>query len=108
MSPESNDQRYWVANLDAFTNAAGDLIIRMELAGLAREDLAIAMEGQKLKVAGERCDPDRAGLKKGLVLEVNFGPFENELEVPPEYDPTRAQITHQNGLLRMVVPKRLT
>ena len=37
-------------------------------------------------------------------MEINYGPFESMLEVPPGYDLSQAKATYLNGFLRIDVP----
>jgi HSP20 family molecular chaperone IbpA len=103
MSPEPND--FWIPNANVLVNAAGELVIKVELAAMAKEDIKITIDGQCLTLSGRRLDPDG---KDGqyLVLEINHGRFESVLDVPKEFDLSRAQTTHQNGMLRIVAPRR--
>ena len=103
MSPEPND--FWIPNANVLVNAAGELVIKVELAAMAKEDIEITIDGQRLTVSGLRPDPDG---KDGqyLVLEINHGRFESVLDVPTEFDLSRAQTAFQNGMLRIVAPRR--
>jgi HSP20 family protein len=80
-------------------------VIKVELAALSKEDIQINIEGQRLTLTGQRTDPDANG-SKFLVLEVNHGQFESVLDVPEEFDLSRARAAYQNGMLRIVAPRR--
>jgi len=103
MSPDPN--AFWVPNANVFVNAAGELVIKVELAGMSKEDLKITIEGQRLTLSGQRPDPDGEGAQY-LVLEMHHGRFESVVEVPEAFDLSRAQTAHQNGVLRVVAPRR--
>ena len=103
MSPDPN--AFWVPNVDVFVNASGELVIKVELAGLAKKDLEITINGQRLTLAGQRPDPDGQGAQY-LVLEMHHGRFESVVEVPEAFDLSRAQTAYQNGVLRVVAPRR--
>lgn len=92
---------------DIFVNAAGDLIIKVELAAMRRGDLELTVDGQRLRIAGQRPDADRASAGgKYLVTEIGFGPFTLLVDVPPNFDLDAAKAKYSNGLLRVVVPGR--
>ena len=38
-------------------------------------------------------------------MEINYGPFECVIEIPPGYDLSRAKAAYQNGFLRVEVPQ---
>ncbi|HEY0549111.1 MAG TPA: Hsp20/alpha crystallin family protein [Verrucomicrobiae bacterium] len=103
MSPGRNP--LWVPNVNVLVNAAGELIIKAELAGLTKENLEITVEGQRLTFTGHRPDPDGEGAQH-LVLEMHHGRFESVVEVPESFDLSRAQAAYQNGILRIVAPRR--
>lgn len=105
MASETNYPSFWVPNVNVLVNAAGELVIKAELAGISNDDFEIVIEGQTLTLAGQRADPDGRGAKY-LVLEMHHGRFESVLEVPKEFDLSRARNTYQNGLLRFVAPRR--
>jgi len=37
-------------------------------------------------------------------MEINYGPFESVLELPPAYDLSQAKASYLNGFLRIDVP----
>jgi len=106
MNRPPNRRSYWVPNTNVFISTKGQLIIKVELSGMTSTGLEIAAEGNKLRIAGNRNDPDEEGAAQTLVAEINNGPFESELELPPEYDVTSASSHYLNGVLRIVIPRR--
>jgi len=68
------------------------------------ENLEITVEGSRLRIAGNRPDACRARKCSFLVMEINYGPFESELELPPGYDLSQAKAIYVNGFLRIDVP----
>ena len=103
MSPDPN--AFWIPNANVLVNAAGELVIKVELAAMAEEDIKISIDDQRLTLSGQRTDPDGKGAQF-LVLEINHGRFESVVEVPKEFDLSRAQTTYQNGMFRVVAPRR--
>src|SRR5688572_3034874 len=94
---------HWVPNTDVYLVDSA-LVIKVELAGMSREDLEITIEGSALKIRGQRPDGCRPPKCTFLVMEINYGSFETLIELPPGYDPTRAKASYQNGFLRIEVP----
>src|SRR3954468_15573058 len=105
MSPDPNKPPFWVPNVDVLVNAAGELIIKAELAGMSREEIEIAIEGQRLTVSGQRPDPDGKH-STALVTEMHHGRFESVLEAPNIFDLSQAHIAHENGMLGILAPRR--
>jgi HSP20 family protein len=94
---------HWVPNTDVYSTEEG-LVIKVELAGMKSDSLEITVEGNRLRIAGNRPDGCRAPKCNFLVMEISYGPFESILELPPAYDLTRAKAAYLNGFLRIDVP----
>lgn len=98
-----DSETHWVPNTDVYVTEAG-LVIKVELAGMRKEDLQLVIEGNKVKITGHRPDGCRAPKCKFLLMEIDYGAFENVLELPDGYDLSRAKAAYQNGFLRIDVP----
>ena len=96
-------ETYWVPNTDVYVTDEG-LVIKVELAGMRREDLELTVEGSKIKISGHRPDTCRSPKCKFLVMEINYGAFETVIELPVGYDLGQARAAYQNGFLRIDVP----
>jgi HSP20 family protein len=94
---------HWVPNTDVYSTDEG-LVIKVELAGMKSDSLEITVEGNRLRIAGNRPDGCRASKCSFLVMEISYGPFESILELPLAYDLTRAKAAYLNGFLRIDVP----
>jgi HSP20 family protein len=101
---EITSETHWVPNTDVYVTE-GNLVIKVELAGMKREDLELTVEGNRLMISGQRPDGCRAPKCKFLVMEINYGSFESVIELPPGYDLAHAKATYQNGFLRIDVPE---
>lgn len=96
-------ETHWVPNTDVYVADSG-LVIKVELAGMKREDLELTIDGNRLRISGQRPDGCRAPKCKFLVMEINYGAFESVIELPAGYDLTQAKAAYQNGFLRIDVP----
>jgi len=94
---------HWVPNTDVYVTDNG-LIVKVELAGMRSEHLEITVENNRLRISGNHPDGCRAAKCSFLVMEINYGPFESVLEVPPGYDLAQAKAAYLNGFLRIDVP----
>ena len=93
----------WVPNTDIYVTPAG-LVIKAELAGMKSDSLEITIEGSRLRISGSRPDCCREHHCNFLVMEITYGPFEAELELPAGYDLSQARAIYVNGFLRIDVP----
>ncbi|MEI9961973.1 MAG: Hsp20/alpha crystallin family protein [Limisphaerales bacterium] len=93
----------WIPNTDVYATDSG-IVIKAELPGMKSENLEITVEGNRLRIAGNRPDCCRAEKCSFLVMEISYGPFESVLELPPGYDLSQAKANYVNGFLRVDVP----
>ena len=105
--PASNNksaESHWVPNTDVYVTTEA-LVIKVELAGMRKEDLELTVEGNRLTITGQRPDGCRAPKCKFLVMEIDYGSFQSVIELPPGYDLSLAKAAYQNGFLRIDVPQ---
>ena len=100
-----SSETFWVPNTDVYVTEGG-LVIKVELAGMRKEDLELTVESNRLKISGHRPDGCRAPKCTFLVMEINYGAFESIIEVPSGYDLSQAKAAYQNGFLRVDVPEQ--
>lgn len=100
---DTSGAAHWVPNTDVYVTDAG-MVVKVELSGVHSEHFQIATEGNQLRISGQRPDGCRAAKCNFLVMEINYGPFESVLELPPGYDLGMAKATYLNGFLRIDVP----
>lgn len=96
-------ETHWAPNKDVYVSESG-IIIKVELSGMQRDDLELMIDGNRLKISGQRADGCRHPQCRFLVMEINYGTFECTIEVPPGYDLNQATAYYQNGFLRVDVP----
>jgi len=93
----------WTPNTDVYITENG-LVIKVELAGMRKEDLQLVIEGNKVRISGLRQDGCRAAKCKFLVMETNYGAFESVIELTDGFDLSGARASYHNGFLRIDVP----
>jgi HSP20 family protein len=103
LSVSKEHETHWIPNTDVYVTD-GAIIIKIELAGMQRENLELTIDGPRLRISGQRPDGCRPSQCKFLVMEINYGAFENVIELPEGYDLSRAKASYQNGFLRIDVP----
>jgi HSP20 family protein len=77
----------------------------VEIAGADPERIQVVLDGRRLLIAGERPRPRPRG--EGEVWyrsEIEYGPFERQLELAEDVDPEATRATCDRGLLRIVLP----
>lgn len=91
----------WVPNADVFARGE-DLVIRLELAGVDREDIEITLHDNTLTVAGER-ESDLADDLSFYVHERFYGAFRRSMTLPAGIDEGKINAYSDNGLLEITV-----
>ena len=94
---------HWTPNTDVYLSDSG-LVIKVELAGMLRENLELTVDGNILRISGQRPDGCRAPQCKFLAMEIDYGAFETVIEVPEDCDVSRGKAVYQNGFLRVDIP----
>ena len=102
-SAGTNGETVWTPNTDVYVHATG-AVIKVELAGIRKEDLEISVEGARLTISGARRDECRSGKCNFQVMEIHYGAFESVVELPAGFDLAQARASYQNGFLRVDVP----
>ncbi len=98
----------WRPSIDILETDERILVI-VDLAGVSREDIAIEMEGEKLRIAGSRVDPSEAhapGVRKCHQVEIDYGPFERLLLISVPIDSSKIEARYDDGFLKITLPKR--
>jgi HSP20 family molecular chaperone IbpA len=77
--------------------------IVVEIAGADPERIQVVLDGRRLLIAGERPRP-RSEQEVWYRSEIEYGPFERQLELAEDVDATTTTATYDRGLLRIVLP----
>jgi HSP20 family protein len=94
----------WRPNVDVWETGRA-VTVTVELAGVDAEQVEILLYENALVVHGER--PMASCEEDGVYHEVEIrrGPFRLELPLPMAVEPTRVEARHEQGLLRITLPK---
>jgi HSP20 family protein len=91
----------WVPAVDIFANG-DDLVIRCELAGVAKEEIEVSLSDGRLWISGERTGaPDKDA--DCYVSERRYGPFERSVKLTRGIRGDQISATVVDGLLEVVV-----
>jgi HSP20 family protein len=79
--------------------------MRLEVPGVAPEQITIEGQGRTLTVAGKRegTVPEGASFHR---RERGTGAFSRSIQLPDDLDVTRAEATYKHGILTVRVPKK--
>jgi HSP20 family protein len=93
----------FVPHADVHETEAG-LLVTLDVAGVRREDIEIVVEGQALRVTGIRHEPEGTACLRWHQLEINYGPFERLIALPPSADVDGIAAAYRDGFLQITVP----
>lgn len=80
--------------------------IFVDLAGVDPSSIQLMVEGNSLRINGERQRPRVDACIRVHQLEIDSGPFERMLRFPVNLDTEGARSSYGNGFLEIVLPKR--
>jgi len=79
------------------------LVVRVEIAGMEEEDFTISLTDRLLSIRGTRQEtPERRAYYQ---MEIFFGEFLSEVELPCAVLPEKARVEYKAGFLRLELPK---
>jgi HSP20 family protein len=105
--PPTASHSAWTPNTDVYEKG-DELMVRMEVAGIDKEDLEITLNDRLLMVRGQRRDPCRRGRCAFRQMEIDYGYFERRIVIPRSVDGSRVRARYQNGFLQIELPKAQT
>lgn len=93
----------WMPPIDMM-KLDGDLVIRVELAGVGRSEAQVSAAPGFVVVKGER-RPERGSPECRVVARERFyGPFERWIPLPPSVVPEQVDATLEEGVLEIRLP----
>jgi HSP20 family protein len=79
------------------------LTVVVDLAGVDPADVHVDATPQALVIHGERRRPDAHG-RVYQQMEIEYGPFQARVPLPPDVDTASARASYERGLLTVVLP----
>lgn len=93
----------WQPPTDMYENDEA-YFVRMEVAGMQEEDFILELHDRLLSIRGVRTEsPERRAFHR---MEIRFGEFSLEVELPGAVIPEEVKAVYQNGFLQVVLPKQ--
>lgn len=94
----------WVPPTDVF-ETEDQIVVQVEIAGVNQSDLAVSLRDRHLLITGTRSDsgPTQRAYHQ---MQVRFGDFATEVELPAPIDETAIEASYAEGFLRVILPKQ--
>lgn len=100
----SPQRQAWRPPTDVY-ETENEYVIEMDVAGMRRDDIQIALQGRRVFIVGVRRAP-RGELRAYHQMEINTGEFRAVVDLPDAVDATEATATYEDGSLRVVIAKQ--
>ena len=96
----------WVPAADIYETDGQDVVVKIELPDVKREDIKVTFEHQLLSIEGTReldakIDPERYHR-----VERGHGTFRRSVTLPATVDGTRINAAYVDGVLTITLPRR--
>lgn len=98
------DAGVWRPPLDVYETPEAITIVA-EIAGMAREDIEVIIEGEIVSIRGSRPDPHVCDHRSFHEAHIAYGSFAADIYVPVGTDVERATASYDNGFLRIQLPR---
>jgi HSP20 family protein len=99
-----SEEQEFAPPADVFLCEEG-LVILVELAGICREDIRLAMSDEELEIHGRRREPKAFDKERFFALECAFGPFRRRFRLPGGLDTAAIEANYSEGFLTIRVPR---
>lgn len=80
-----------------------DVVVRVEIAGMKENDFSISLQDRRLVIRGSR--QDESGIRAFQQMEIHFGEFMIDVELPCSVIAEQASAEYHDGFLKLVLPK---
>jgi HSP20 family molecular chaperone IbpA len=95
----------WRPMVDVFETEKA-VVVRVELAGVRAGDLRVSVDGEWLRIRGERHPPPATDALRLHRMEIAFGPFERSVHISVPFEREQVAANLEEGFLSVVLPKR--
>ncbi len=80
------------------------VVVKMEIPGVAPDDVHITLQDKALVVEGVRFDQRQEGEKVYQQMEIDYGPFKRKIMLPVNVDVKSAKAAYRDGFLTLELP----
>ena len=85
---------------------AQNIIIRLEVAGVKRDDIDISVQGNLLRIRGEKHSTAESEGRHYHLMERAYGRFERTITLPQPVDEEGAEVSVMDGVVTVILPKK--
>ena len=96
----------WVPAVDIYETKDQDVVVKVDLPEIKREDIKVTFENHVLAIEGERKFEKDATTEQYHRNERGYGAFRRSFTLPATVDATKVDATFQDGVLTIKLPRR--
>ena len=96
----------WSPAVDIYETADQELVVKVELPEIKREDIKVSFEDSVLTIEGERKYATDLNRDQYHRIERGYGAFRRSFTLPPTVDGARVNASYQDGVLAVRLPRR--
>lgn len=94
----------WQPAVDVFETEKA-IVVRIELAGVGSSEVKVSVDGEWLRIRGERTPKSDDAVERLHQMEIAFGPFERSIRIGVPFERDRVVANLEEGFLSVVLPK---
>lgn len=93
----------WAPNIDVFV-AGKDIIVKVDLAGVDKNKVRVRLKERLLTIEGYRIDMDEGRRAQFIQMEIDYGRFFRQIDLPVEVIGEKTQASYEAGFLLITMP----
>ena len=94
----------WQPAVDVFETEK-NIVVRIELAGVRSSQVKVSVDGEWLRIRGERTPSTESDVERLHQMEIAFGPFERSIRIRIPFEREQVVANLEEGFLSVVLPK---
>jgi HSP20 family protein len=95
----------WSPAVDIF-ETEGEIVVKAELPGMERKDIALHLENNVLTLKGERRFEKETKDENYHRIERSYGGFSRIFSIPATVDEEKIRADYKDGVLKIALPKK--
>jgi HSP20 family protein len=95
----------WSPAVDIF-ETEGEIVVKAELPGMERSDIALHLENNVLTLKGERRFEKETKEENYHRIERSYGSFSRAFSIPAIVDEDKIRADYKDGVLKIALPKK--
>lgn len=96
----------WMPPVDIYQTGDKELVLKIELPGLKREEIDLRVEDKTLTIRGERKRESEVKEEQYHRVERSYGSFSRSFALPGTVDTEKVHAEYRNGVLTIQLPTR--